>query len=273
MPPVRVLHVSDLHAGANEEREVESALRSLVEETEPDLVVATGDLTHRNGRVEHETAAALLRSLGPPVLAVPGNHDMPALPPRRFASTFAAFERVWGDTQPVHRSERLVAVGLNSARPWLYQEGVIRRSQLERVAGELARAPAGALRVVAVHHHLVSAPWRTAKLPVFRRDRVLAALLDAGADLVLSGHVHQSAVVERHEFEAAESPLRSAVVATAPGLGRPRALRKGEARGFHLHEADQDTLRVLTYAWSGRGWELVADRRFPRGPGPLSREG
>lgn len=264
MPPIRVLHVSDLHAGAHEEPEVEAALRALVAEAVPELVVASGDLTHRNGRAEHEAAAALLRSLGPPLLVVPGNHDMPMLPPGRFARTFAEFERVWGETEPVFRSDRLVAVGLNSARPWLYQEGAVTRAQLERAARVLADAPQGAVRVVVVHHHLVSAPWRTAKLPMFRRGRVLAALVEAGADLVLSGHVHQSSVFERREFEASEGPLRAAVVATAPGIGRPRAWRKGEACGFHLHEADELSLRVLTYAWQGDGWTAVADRRFPR---------
>ena len=265
MALVRVLHVSDLHAGAHEEPEVETALQALVAEAEPDLVVASGDLTHRNGRAQHERAAALLRSLGREFLVIPGNHDMPMLPPARFIRPFAEFSRIWGDAGPVYRSDRIVACGLNSARPWLYQEGVVRRAQLERAAGVLAEAPAGALRLVAVHHHLVSAPWRTAKLPLFRRGHVLTALVDAGADLVVSGHVHQSSVVERREFEATEGPARGAVVATAPGLGRPRAHRKGEARGFHVYEADERTLSVLTYAWRGDGWTLVAERRFPRG--------
>lgn len=264
MPPIRVLHVSDLHAGAREDPGVAAALREIVAEALPDLVVASGDLTHRNGRAEHEAAAALLRSFERPLLVVPGNHDMPMLPPARFVRTFAEFRRVWGESEPAHQSDRLVAVGLNSARPWLYQEGLVARRQLDRVARLLAEAPPEALRVVAVHHHLVSAPWRTAKLPVFRRSRVLAALVDCGAELVLSGHVHQSAVVERREFEAAAGPLRPAVVATAPGVGRPRAWRKGEARGFHLFEADEGSLRALTYGWSSSGWELVADRRFPR---------
>ena len=30
---------------------------------------------------------------------------------------------------------------------------------------------------------------------------VLAALVDAGAELILAGHIHQAAVGERHEFE------------------------------------------------------------------------
>ena len=50
----------------------------------PDLVIASGDLTNRGRRGEHERAAAFLRRLGPPVLAVPGNHDIPYTFPARF---------------------------------------------------------------------------------------------------------------------------------------------------------------------------------------------
>ena len=269
MQPLRLLQVSDLHMGAAEEPEVAGAVRRLVADTEPELVIASGDLTHRNRRGEHERAAALLRSLGPPVLAVPGNHDMPALPPARFTRTFAEFARVWGELEPVHRSERLVACGLNSARPWLYQEGVVTRAQIARVGRTFAGAPAGRLRVVVLHHHLVSAPWRTAKRPVAQRTRVLAALVDAGADVVLSGHVHQSAVVERREFEVVVAEARATTVVTAPGLGRPRPRRRGEARGLHVIEADEDGLTVTTYAWSRDGFAPVAERRLPLGRGPL----
>src|SRR3972149_5475979 len=123
MPPIRVLHVPDLHAGAREEPEVESAIRALVAEAETDLVVASGDLTHRNGRAEHESAAVPRRSLGRPLLVVPGNHDMPMLPPARFARTFTEFERVWGETEPVYRSEALVACGADSAPPRAFPGG------------------------------------------------------------------------------------------------------------------------------------------------------
>jgi 3',5'-cyclic AMP phosphodiesterase CpdA len=269
MPTLRVLQVSDLHAGTREEPAVEDGLRALAAELEPELVIATGDLAHRNRRGQHERAVALLRSLGCPVLAVPGNHDMPMLPPARFLRTFAEFTRVWGETEPVFRSDRLVVCGLNSARPWLYQEGIVRYSQLERVAGVLRKAPEGALRVVALHHHLVSAPWRTAKRHVLGRGKVLATLIDAGAELIVSGHVHQSAIVERREFEVVSGEVQGAIVANAPGLGRPRPSRRGEARGLHVYESDGRTLRVLTYSWLGTSWALIADRRFPRGLQPL----
>ena len=55
--------------------------------------------------------------------------------------------------------------------------------------------------MVALHHQMIGAPWRTRKRPVARRKHVLGPLVDAGAELILSGHTHQGAVSERHEFE------------------------------------------------------------------------
>jgi hypothetical protein len=99
---------------------------------------------------------------------------------------------------------------------------------------------------------------------VFGRSRVLAALAEAGADLVLSGHVHQSYVVARAEFETAPEGVRPMVVTTAPGIGRPRPHRRGEASGLHVYEAGENELLVRTYAFAAGRLALVADRRFPR---------
>jgi 3',5'-cyclic AMP phosphodiesterase CpdA len=270
MPPLRVLQVSDLHAGTREEPSVGAGLRTLVTRTEPELVVASGDLTHRNKRAQHERAAQLLRSLERPLLVIPGNHDIPPWPPRRFTSTFDEFEREWPELEPVYRSERLVVCGLNSVRPWKQQGGALRRSQLDRVARVLAEAPAGALRMVALHHHLMGAPWRTRKRTIANRSSVLGALVDAGAELIVSGHVHQSTVGERREFEVVHEAVHGTTVVTAPGLGQPRPRRRGEARGLHVFEADERALRVLTYAWVDDRWAQIADRRFPRGLEPLA---
>ena len=260
----RLLHVSDLHAGTHAEREVEQALARLVERLEPQLVVASGDLANRGRPQELERAADLLRSLGPPVLAVPGNHDLPYLP-SRFVSPWAAFERVWETTEPTATAPGLHVVGLNSARPFRHQGGALSQAQLVRAAERLATAEEGALRVVVLHHHLIGAPWRAVrKRPVSRRNHVLRALVDAGADLILAGHIHQAAVSERHEFEVVGDEARTAVVAIAPGLGQPRPQRLGEARGLHLHEADAEAIVVRTYRWSRGDWQLNSERRFLR---------
>ena len=248
---------------------VEERLAPLVERVSPELIAVTGDLTHRGRRREHERAADFLRSLGRPLLVIPGNHDIPYTFPARFTRPWAEFERQWETVEPVFRSDALVVVGLNSVRPWRHQSGGIRSGQIARTAELLADSPTGALKVVCLHHHLIGAPWRSRKRPVSRRSVVLAGLVDAGAELILAGHIHQAAVSERHEFEVERDGLRGVTVSIAPGLGQPRPSRRGEARGLHVYVATAESLLVHTYTWREDDWGLTATRTFPRGREPL----
>ena len=261
----RILHVSDLHAGRHESPEVEQALAAFVAERQPGLVIASGDLTHRGRRDQMERTHAFLASLGPPVLAVPGNHDIPAISPKRFLAPWAEFERVWGTCEPVHSGPELHVVGLNSVRPYRHQSGGLGGGRLHGAVARLREAPDGALRVAVLHHQLMAAPWRAArKRPLAQRGRVLRALADAGANLILSGHIHQSSVGERREFEVLGEGDRGVVLATAPGFGQPRPNRLGEARGLHLIGHDAETVEVETFLWSGGAFRLDATRRFSR---------
>jgi 3',5'-cyclic AMP phosphodiesterase CpdA len=253
-----------LHTGSRDETRVEPALRALIDELAPQLVIASGDLTHRGTAEQHDRAAAILRDLGPPVFAVPGNHDIPYTFPSRFLSPWAEFERCWGTTEPVWSSDELYVVGLNSVRPWRHQSGGLGAGALRRATGRLAEAPPAALRVAVLHHQLIGAPWRTRKKPVARRNEVLGTLVDAGAELILSGHIHQATAATRHEFEVWSGDEDGAAVAVAPGLGQPRPRRRGEARGLLVHDIGETELRVLTYVWRGDTWGLAATRLFPR---------
>jgi 3',5'-cyclic AMP phosphodiesterase CpdA len=257
--------------GQKEDPEVEAALAALVSRLRPELVVASGDLTHRGRAEEHDRAHGFLVSLGPPVLAVPGNHDLPYTFPARFTRPWAEFERVWETTEPTHASPTLHVVGLNSARPFRHQGGALPRAQLERAGARLRDAADGAYRVVVLHHHLAGAPWRAArKQPLSHRDAVLGALAADGAELILGGHIHQAAVGERREFEVVgDAAAHATVLAVAPGFGQPRPGRVGEARGLHVHEIGDDALTVSTYIWREHDWALAAERRFPRGAAPL----
>jgi 3',5'-cyclic AMP phosphodiesterase CpdA len=269
----RVLHLSDLHFGRGDRPESIEALGRLVEESSPELVIASGDLTHRGRREQHEEASAFLRGLQLPLVVIPGNHDIPYTFPQRFTRPWDEFERLWETTEPVYRSDGLVVVGLNSVRPWRHQSGRLRDEQMRRAAEQLATGPDGAYRIVTLHHHLLGAPWRSRKKPVAKRNRVLAGLVDAGADLVLAGHIHQSTIAERREFELSSPGGEAAVVVSiAPGFGQPRPHRRGEARGLHIYEIERTALRILTYIWRGDGWGLTAVRTFPRGREPLAFE-
>ena len=266
----RVLHVSDLHVGRRESPETNEALTRLVETLDPELVICSGDLAHRGLRSQLEPAAELLRGLGRPVLAVPGNHDIPYSFPKRFTTPWLEFERIWETTEPVHATERLHVVGLNSVRPWRHQSGRLTDRQLAHAAAQFDGAAPGALKIVVLHHHLLGAPWRSRKQPVARRNHVLAQLVESGAELVVAGHIHQSAVAERREFEVSTpGGERAVVVSIAPGYGQPRPNRRGEARGLHVYDANPQRLRVSTFIWREDGWGLTAVRRFPRGREPL----
>jgi 3',5'-cyclic AMP phosphodiesterase CpdA len=258
--------VSDVHFGARnglDDPALERAISELVERVAPDLVVASGDLTHRGRPGEHEAAAAYLRALGRPLLVVPGNHDIPMLPPARMLHPFRAFERHWS-MDPVHSDPGLEVVGLSSVTPWGYQRGRVRRGDLDRAVARLGAAPPGALRVVVLHHQMAGAPWRTRKRPLSGRSKVLRRLAGAGAELILGGHVHQTTIAERRDFEVVPGAVSTCVLATAPGLGRPRPNRAHEARGVLVHRSDDRELAIEAYAWSGAEWVLTGTRTFPR---------
>jgi 3',5'-cyclic AMP phosphodiesterase CpdA len=266
--PIRLVHLSDLHVGAHEDESVEPALQELVTRLEPELIVATGDLTHRGRADQHERAAAFLQGFGARVLAVPGNHDIPHAFPARFTRPWVEFERRWGTTEPTFRSDELCVVGLNSARPWRHQSGGLSGEEVARAARRLGEGSSGSLRVVCLHHHLTGPPWRSHKRPVAGRGRVLGALVDARAELILSGHIHQSAASERREFEVGLEAGQSVVLAIAPGLGQPRPDRRGEARGLHMIEADEDSISIETLIYDAGTFTPVATRRFPRRTSP-----
>jgi 3',5'-cyclic AMP phosphodiesterase CpdA len=223
-------------------------------------------MSHRGRPQQLRRSAEILGELGLPWLAVPGNHDIPYTFPARFTRTFAEWEAAYGETEPLYSSDALVVAGLNSVRPWRQQGGALRSDQLTRVTARLRDAPAGAYRAVALHHHLAAPPWPSSrKKPIRRRDDVLRALAEAGTELVLSGHVHQTDVAERREFEALEDgSRRSLVLASAPGIGRPRPHRTGETRGVNVYDADADALTVTTLIWDGDEFAEIAKRVFPR---------
>jgi 3',5'-cyclic AMP phosphodiesterase CpdA len=265
----RALHVSDLHVRSADTSGQRDALAALVELVDPEVVIATGDLSHRGLSAQLGAAKELLDGLGRPLVALPGNHDLPYSVPARFTRPSARFRAVFGTTDPVYHSAGLTVCGLDSTRPWRHQGGAVSTARLEHVGEVLAASSAEALRVVALHHHLAGAPWRASrKFPLRDRDRVLAALAAAGAELVIGGHIHQCVVTTLAEFQVLAPGERSPVLATAPGLHRPRPHRSGEAQGAMAYAWDGRSLVVTSYAGSGSRFEPVGRREFRRGQRP-----
>jgi len=186
-----LLQISDTHFGTEQGAVVE-ALGTLAHQQRPDVVVLSGDITQRARPGQFVAARAFVDRLGAPLLALPGNHDIPLFDLwARLRRPYAGYSAAFGaDLEPVHRSAGLLVVGVNTTRAWRHRHGEVGALQVERVARLLAAAEPGQLRVVVVHQP--AAVVRAEDRP--HRLRGQAAALErwaaAGADLVMGGHIH-----------------------------------------------------------------------------------
>ncbi|MGK6322387.1 metallophosphoesterase family protein [Sphingomonas sp. DT-51] len=190
----KLFHVSDVHFGAEDPAAIAWFSERVAAEA-PDAVIMTGDLTMRATPREFEAGGAWLRSLGVPVTLEVGNHDIPYYwdPLRRLVapySRYAAVERMI--EKPLDVAGITVVPLKTTARAqwrWNWSKGRVSSGSLRRALALIAAAPKDHLIFVAGHHPLIEGGTKgTARTR--RGDVALAALADAGAHAVLSGHVH-----------------------------------------------------------------------------------
>jgi len=194
--------------------------------------VLSGDITQRARPAQFRAARAFTDRLGVPVLAVPGNHDIPLFDlwtrlRRPYARHIAAFG---DDLEPEHASPDLMVLCVNTTRPWRHKHGELSAEQVDRVARRLAGAGAAQLRVVVVHQPV--AVTRAEDLP--DRLRGHAAALDrwaaAGADLLMGGHIHLPYVMALH------------------GLARPMwAVQAGTAVSSRVRKGVPNSVNLLRW--------------------------
>lgn len=186
-----LLQISDPHFGT-EQAPVAEALLMLARQQQPDVLVFSGDITQRARAAQFSAARAFADRLGAPVLAVPGNHDIPLLDWwARLRHPYARYIAAFGtDLEPVHRSADLMVVCVNTTRAWRHKHGEVSRRQVDRVARRLEGAESAQLRVVVVHQPV--AVTRTEDLSNRLRGHAdaLERWAAAGADLVMGGHIH-----------------------------------------------------------------------------------
>src|SRR6059058_3426111 len=158
----RLVHLSDLHFGAHDERLVQAVDRS-IDELKPDLVVISGDFTQRARTEQFKEACRFLEGLrerGHEVLGVPGNHDVPLYDVlRRFLSPLTRYRRFIDETLcPFIETEGLAVLGINTARSFTFKDGRINADQVEFIRETFSRTPANAVRVLVTHHPLLAIP-------------------------------------------------------------------------------------------------------------------
>jgi len=226
-----LLQISDPHFGTEQPPVVE-ALAALARHQRPDLVVLSGDITQRARPAQFQAARAFMDRLGVPVLAIPGNHDIPLFDlwtrlHRPYARHLAAFG---SELEPLHSSPDLMVVCVNTTRAWRHKDGEVSGLQIDRVARALTSARAEQLRVVVVHQPVAV----TLEEDLPNRLRGHAAALQrwaaAGADLALGGHIHLPYVM------------------ALPGLARPMwAVQAGTAVSSRLREGAPNSVNLLRW--------------------------
>ena len=186
-----LLQISDTHFGT-EQPPVLEALVALAVQQRPDVVVLSGDITQRARPAQFRAAKAFVDRLGAPVLAIPGNHDIALFDVwARLTRPYARYATVFGaELEPVHASQDLLVVGVNTTRAWRHKNGEVSAAQIDRVAKLLTAASLRQLRVVVVHQPAAVTKARD-RSNLLRGHGVATQVWSAaGADLVMGGHIH-----------------------------------------------------------------------------------
>lgn len=231
LPIARIIHLSDLHFGDQlENREqwwhkhlaatplqgrythdytaaisLQRILHEITQQAQdagvPLILVHTGDLTANGAEPEFSVGQSFLRTLGE-VHSIPGNHDKWGYtnqrPPHWYQNHFPTL-------QPIPcLNGRIILYPLDSNKHSQFiwdATGTISPQTLDQICTHIAGHP-DATRIVLTHHPIhVEGPNDDPRLRLDNRDQIAHRLAAAGANLIVSGHVHIS---QQHE----PTPLR-----------------------------------------------------------------
>jgi 3',5'-cyclic AMP phosphodiesterase CpdA len=250
--PVRqILHISDIHFGPPHLPELSEALLAFTERHRPDLVALSGDLTQRARPEQFQQARRFVDRMPVPTVVVPGNHDVPMyrLWERIFAP-FAAYRRHFSEElEPSWADEELFVLGVNTAYNWTVKGGRIRLPRLLEVAGLLEAAPAHTFKIVVAHHAVVPPP-RFGSQSVLRNSwEAIETFSEAGVDLILSGHEHQTYFASSEEFYPSG---RAPVLILHAGTSTSQRGRGSEAdqNTFSWIHVEERAVTVSHYRWN-----------------------
>lgn len=192
---MHLVHLTDPHFGCEDVAALQAVVK-YIEQNRPDAVICTGDISIDGRQSELDAACDWMRSLPVPVIVTPGNHDVPYYSMiGRIFFPWARFSRaVHGlRVEPWHTDEWSV-VPINTARGIQlranWAQGAISRRQIAEASTLMKASAQGALRIVITHHPLDwpnDAPIHGATIGGLEAQ---AELIEAGAQLFLSGHLH-----------------------------------------------------------------------------------
>ena len=248
-----VLQISDPHFGT-EVGEVVGALLELARDVQPGLCVLSGDVTQRARRSQFFEARSFAERLRAPLLAIPGNHDIPLFNPLlRAFFPYRNYARAFGnDLEPSFESDDLLVIGVKTTRRRRHKHGEVSEAQIARVEDRLSRARPEQLRVVVTHQPVLAIRARDENNLLRGSERAAPRWCEAGADLFLGGHIHLPYL--RPLSERFRELRRRAWVAQA-GTCVSRRIREGFPNSVNLLR------RTNGGEWSVERWDFHAQSR------------
>lgn len=258
-----VAHLSDLHFGRVDEKLLEP-LRQALRKIKPHLIVVSGDLTQRARAGQFRQARAFLDSLPQPLLVVPGNHDIPLYNvAMRFLAPLRNYKRiVTQDLEPTFIDDEIAVVGVNTARSFTFKGGRINEDQVARVRAKICKLPEDVTKVLVTHHPFdVPKDSHEGDQIVGRARMALERISGCGADVLLSGHLHEAHV--GHSAERYRIAGLSALVVQS-GTATSSRTRKS-TNSFNALRLDASHIEVDQYQWTGSDFEVAGTHAFDHG--------
>jgi len=276
---VQLVHVADLHFGADADIRQIEALEGMLPDLRPDALVISGDVTQRARHGEFQRARAFARIVAQtaPVVAIPGNHDVqwwrrPFVPFGKDA-LYHKYRRYFGDdltpTLTIPGGAVIASALTSHGVAWgsltttlrdIAVKGHLPKAEFLRVQRLFGESAAGIPRVLVLHHNVLRgeisrrmglARWRQAQ------QRIVAS----GAEVVLCAHDHQ---------EGADVLGGKVVVSTAGTLSTRS--RGGRPSCFNFVTIEPTAVHITFFRWEGeRGRFQASDTTaFARSGGKVS---
>jgi 3',5'-cyclic AMP phosphodiesterase CpdA len=258
----RLVHLSDLHFGAHDERLVE-AVDWQIDQLKPDLVVISGDFTQRARTEQFREACEFLdglRERGHDVLGVPGNHDVPLYDVlRRFLSPLARYRRFIDESLcPFIELPGVAVLGINTARSFTFKDGRINQDQVEFIRETFSRTPSESVRILVTHHPLFALQvGDEIERAVGRHELALDAVEESGVDMLLAGHAHHAT-----SQDAGDLVTRAGgVLVVQAGTATSTRVREQE-QSFNTIDIDDSLVTVTVHGWTGDDFKANDARAY-----------
>jgi len=253
---LKILHASDLQVGKPFRPRAAEAFRRLAYEVEPHLIVVSGDLTQRAKQREFRAAWEFMKRLPTvPLIVTLGNHDVPL---------YRVWERIllpyWHSSREIPRDRDSVArvagamiIGLNSASPLrTIVNGRISNGQLSFARKNFEASDPGGVRVLVIHHPLISPAGGEGGVPMPGAKRILKHIEAMEVDLVLGGHMHMTHIASSRDLIPGEGPGVPLITAgtTTSRRGRGAEVRRNST---NVVEVLDDRINVTPHFFESRG--------------------